>query len=91
MGAGIAANVGLKRLDVFASAGLISSGMFRGNANTPPAGAELLDKISPGFLAEPAATRKLRVFFISCGTEDPRISSSTKVAEDLRSQKINVS
>ena len=92
MGAGIAANVGLKRLDVFASVGLLSSGMFRGNTNSGPVGAELLAKISPGFLADPAATnKKLRVFFISCGTEDPRISSLTKVAEELRRQKINVS
>jgi enterochelin esterase family protein len=91
MGAGIAANVGLKRLDVFASVGLLSSGMFRGNANSAPAGAELLGKISPGFLNDPAATnKKLRVFFISCGTEDPRISSLTKVAEELRSRKINL-
>jgi enterochelin esterase-like enzyme len=91
MGAGITGNVGLKRLDVFASVGLLSSGMFRGNAATPPAGAELLDKISPGFLTDPAATnKKLRVFFVSCGTEDPRLPSLSKVAEELRSRKINV-
>jgi enterochelin esterase-like enzyme len=40
MSAGLAANVGLKRLDVFASVGLLSSGMFRGAAGAPPAGAE---------------------------------------------------
>jgi enterochelin esterase family protein len=91
MGAGIAGNVGLKRLDVFGSVGLLSSGMFRGTANTPPIGSELLDKISPGFLADPAATnKKLRVFFISCGTEDPRLPSLTKVADDLRNDKINL-
>jgi enterochelin esterase-like enzyme len=91
MGAGIAGNVGLKRLDVFASVGLLSSGMFRGGAGAPPAGAELLDKISPGFLADPVATnKKLRVFFVSCGMEDPRMPSLTKVAEELRSRKINV-
>ena len=91
MGSGIAANVGLKRLDVFASVGILSAGMFRGAANAPPPGAALLDKISPGFLADPAATnKKLRLLFFSCGTEDPRITGMTQVAEELRSRKINV-
>ena len=91
MGAGISANVGLKRLDVFASVGLMSSGAFQGTASTPPAGAELLGKISPGFLADAAATNtKLRLFFVSCGTEDPRLPSLTKVAEELRDRKINL-
>jgi enterochelin esterase family protein len=91
MGAGIAGQVGLKRLDVFASVGLLSSGMFRATATTPPAGAELLDKISPGFLADPSATnKKLRLFFVSCGTEDPRLDSLTKVTNDLQSRKIHV-
>ena len=79
------------KADVFASVGLLSSGMFRGATGGPPAGAELLDKISPGFLADPAAAnKKLRLFFVSCGTEDPRMPSLTKVAEELRSRKINV-
>jgi enterochelin esterase family protein len=91
MGAGITANVALKRLDVFASVGLLSSGMFRGTGSAPASGAELLEKISPGFLADPAATnKKLRLLFISCGTEDPRIDSLTKVAEELRSRHIKV-
>jgi enterochelin esterase family protein len=65
--------------------------MFRGNAGTPPAGAELLDKISPGFLSDPAATnKKLGLLFISCGAEDPRITSLTKVAEELRGRKITL-
>jgi enterochelin esterase family protein len=91
MGSGIAGNVGLKRLDVFASVGLLSAGMFRGTATTPPPGAALLDKISPGFLADPAATnKKLRLLFLSCGTEDPRITAMTQVADELRIRKINV-
>jgi enterochelin esterase-like enzyme len=91
MGAGITANVGLKRLDVFASVGVLSSGIFRGTTATPPSDAMALDKISPGFFADPATTnKKLRLFFFSCGTEDPRIDSLTKVAEELRSRKINL-
>ncbi len=91
MGAGIAGQVGLKRLDVFANVGLLSSGMFRGTATAPPAGSELLGKISPGFLDDPAATnKKLRLFFVSCGTEDPRLDSLTKVTNDLQNRKIHV-
>jgi enterochelin esterase family protein len=90
MGAGIAANVGLKRLDVFASVGLLSSGMF-GGASGATGGAELLDKISPGFLEDPAATnKKLRLLFFSCGTEDPRLPYMTKAADELRSRRINL-
>jgi enterochelin esterase-like enzyme len=89
MGSGIAVNVGVKRLDVFASVGVLSSGIFGGTSGAPT-GAMLLDKISPGFLADPAATnKKLRLFFFSCGTEDTRIQSLTKVEEDLRSRQIN--
>ena len=91
MGSGIAANVGLKRLDVFASVGMMSAGMF-GNATNaatvPPAGAMLLEKIAPGLLTDPAATnKKLRLFFFSCGTEDTRIEYFTKAVEDLRAAR----
>ena len=89
MGASITANVGLKRLDVFASIGLLSSGQFRGTADAP-GGSQLLEKMSPGFLSDPAATnKKLRLFFLSCGTEDPRITAIQQVADDLRAKKIS--
>ncbi len=80
MGSGIAMNVGLKRLDVFASVGIMSAGTFGRAVNGVVPGANLLGKISPGFFADPAATnRKLRLLFFSCGTEDNRIESLTKV------------
>jgi len=53
MGSGISANVGLKRLDVFASVGLLSAGMFRGTANAAPPGVALLEKISRAFWLTP--------------------------------------
>jgi len=91
MGSGIAMNVGLKRLDVFASVGIMSSGTFGRVVNGAAPGAMLLDTISPGFFADPAATnRKLRLLFFSCGTEDTRIVSLTQVEEDLRRRQINV-
>ena len=87
MGAGITLNVAVKRLDVFASIGVLSSGAFR----DPAAGMASLQKINPQFLADPAATsKKLRLLFFSCGTEDPRMEGMAKVAQELNSRKIPV-
>jgi len=90
MGGGIAINVGLKRLDMFANVGEFSAGIFGGVA----AGAYPqfdLEKVSPGFLKDPAATnKKLKVFYFACGTEDPRMPFQQKMAENLRSKGINV-
>ncbi|PWU06298.1 MAG: hypothetical protein C5B51_12670 [Terriglobia bacterium] len=90
MGASITVNVAIKRLDVFASAGVLSAGMFRGTADAL-GGAALLEKISPGFIADPAATnKKLRLLFFSCGTEDPRLPSLTKLQEELHNRNIHL-
>lgn len=87
MGSGITLNVAFKRLDVFASIGLMSSGAFR----DPAAGMASIQKINPKFLADPAATAKqLKLLFFSCGTEDPRAEGMAKVAQELDSRKIPV-
>lgn len=87
MGSGITLNVAVKRLDVFASIGVLSSGAFRDAS----AGMATLQKINPEFLADPAATsKKLRLLFFSCGTEDPRMEGMAKVAQELNSRKIPV-
>jgi len=91
MGGGIAINVGLKRLDIFANVGEFSAGIFGGVA----AGAYSefdFEKVSPGFFKDPAATnKKLKVFYFACGTEDPRMPFQQKMAENLRSKGINLS
>jgi enterochelin esterase family protein len=80
MGGGISINVGLKRLDVFATVAQFSSGMFGGVGGYAPFD---VDKVSPGFLTDPAATnKKLKLLFFSCGTEDPRMEFHKKVAEE---------
>ncbi len=94
MGSGITANVGLKRLDLFASIGIMSAGMF-GNSTNPAAvpaeGVMLLEKISPGLVTDPAATnKKLRLFFFSCGVTDTRIAYFTKAVEDLKNRQVKV-
>ncbi len=86
MGGGISINVGLKRLDTFATVGQFSSGMFGGVSGYAPFDAE---KISPGFYKDPAATNKrLRLLYFSCGAEDPRMPFQAKVVEELRGNKI---
>ena len=91
MGSGIAANVGLKRLDVFASVGILSAGMF-GNATNaaaaPADGAMLLEKISPGLVTDPASTnKKLKLFFFSCGTEDRASRTSPRPCRICRAAR----
>jgi enterochelin esterase-like enzyme len=87
-GGGISINVGLKLLDLFAWVGEFSSGMFGGVGGYAPFDVE---KLSPGFLKDPAATNKrLRLLYLSCGEQDPRMPFQTKVAEGLRAQKINL-
>jgi enterochelin esterase-like enzyme len=89
MGSSIAVNVALKRLDVFASIGVLSAGMFRGTADAP-GGTAVLTKISPDFLADPATTnKKLRLLFFSCGGEDQRITALKQTWDDLSAHKIN--
>jgi enterochelin esterase family protein len=88
MGGGIAINVGLKRLDVFASVGEFSSGMFGGVGGYA---AYDIDKISPGFLKDSGATnRRLKLLYFSCGTEDPRMPFQTKAADNLRAHGIKL-
>ncbi|MBS1857204.1 MAG: esterase [Acidobacteria bacterium] len=88
MGGGIAINVGLKRLDVFASVGQFSSGMFGGVGGYA---AYDIDKISPGFLKDSGATnRKLKLLYFSCGAEDPRMPFQAKAADDLRAHGVKL-
>jgi enterochelin esterase-like enzyme len=87
MGGGISINVGLKRLDVFATVAQFSTGMFGGVGNAY--GPFDIDRISPGFLKDAAATnRKLRLLYFSCGDDDPRMPFQKKVAEDFRNAGI---
>jgi len=89
MGGGISVNVGLKRMDAFATVVQFSSGMFGGaGAGYGPFD---IDSISPGFLKDAAATNKrLNLLYFSCGDDDPRMPFQKKVAEDLRNAKITL-
>lgn len=93
-GGGTTMNVGLNSLDTFAWIGEFSSGIFGGTGNPvggpgyPPYD---IEKIAPGFMADPAATnKKLRLFYMSCGTEDPRMPFQKKALGEFQSHQIKV-
>ena len=83
MDGGISISVGLQRLDEFAWIGEFSTGLFGGvnGAAYEPFDAEAL---APGFLRDPAATnQKLKLLYLSCGTEDPRLQFTADTASAL--------
>ncbi len=87
-GGGTTINVGLASLDAFAWVAEFSSGMFGGVAGYAKFDVE---KISPGFYADPAATnRKLKLLYMSCGTEDPRMPFQKKALEEFQNHNIRV-
>ncbi len=87
-GGGTTLNVGLSSLDTFAWIAEFSSGIFGGVSGY---GQFDIEKISPGFYQDPAATnRRLKLFYMSCGTEDPRMPFQKKALEEFRNHKIIV-
>src|SRR5689334_16723310 len=82
MGGGQAFTIGLRNPDQFAwvgefSSGLISDADFR------------LSKHIPGLLENPAETnRRLKLLYLSCGTEDPRINGQLNLVDELKSHEI---
>ena len=52
---------------------------------------KLFGKIAPDFYKDPAATnKKLKLFYMSCGTEDPRLPYQKKALDDFRNHGITV-
>jgi len=82
MGGGQAFTIGLKHLDQFAwvgefSSGLVSDTEFR------------LDRHLPGFLDHPdEVNQKLKLLFLSCGTEDPRFPGQLDLLDVLKQHQI---
>lgn len=74
MGGGQAFTIGLKNLDQFGSVAEFSSGLL--------SAADLnIETVVPGLLKNAAAINELRVFYIGCGTEDPRIVGHQELSE----------
>ena len=82
MGGGQAFTMGLKHLDLFAWVGEFSSGLVSDTEFQ-------LEKHLPGFLDHPEeVNRKLKLLFLSCGTEDPRYPGQLDLADKLKAHGI---
>ena len=87
-GGGTTLNVGLASLDTFAWIAEFSSGIFGGVASY---GQFDIEKIAPGFYSDPAAVnKKLKLFYMSCGTGDPRMPFQKKALADFQNHQIKV-
>ena len=81
-GGGTAFPTGLNNLDHFAYVGQFSSGMFGGTgANTTAVAA---DVIVPGLFTDIAKKQsQLKLLYMSCGTEDPRLPFQRRTSQEL--------
>ncbi len=83
MGGGQAFTMGLRHLELFAWVGEFSSGLVSDTEFH-------LDQHLPGFLDHPNdVNQKLRLLFLSCGTEDPRFAGQLDLADTLKQHKIH--
>lgn len=83
MGGGQAFTIGLRNLDSFAWVGEFSSGLLS------EAGFDF-DKLIPGFIQNAGvADKKLRLLFVGCGTEDPRIIGHEDLSALLKKHGIH--
>jgi enterochelin esterase-like enzyme len=82
MGGGQAFTIGLRNLDRFAwvgefSSGLVSDADFR------------IEKYMPGLMENvPDINQRLRLLFLSCGSEDPRYQGQLDLRDALTKYKI---
>jgi enterochelin esterase family protein len=83
MGGGQAFTMGLKHLDMFGWVGEFSSGLVSDTDFH-------LDKYLPGFLDDPKVINaKLKLLYLSCGTNDPRYPGQLDLADVLKEHGIH--
>ena len=84
-GGGTAFPTGLNNLDTFAAVGEFSSGMFGGTGGVTTA--VRADVIVPDLFTNAAQkSSRLKLLYMSCGTEDPRMPFQKQTFEDLTKQ-----
>lgn len=82
MGGGQAFTIGLRHLDSFGWVGEFSSGLLSDDNFR-------IASYLPKLVADPEGTNaKLRLLFLSCGTEDPRYAGHLNLVDDLKSLSI---
>ncbi|MBR4064277.1 MAG: esterase [Tidjanibacter sp.] len=87
MGGGQSFYIGFRHIDKFANIGIFSSGLLGGSVG---AGAFDAEKEMPGIYTNPAKYNKLDLLYISCGTEDNRITGTEKVVAEMRDKGYDV-
>ena len=90
MGGGQSFYVGLGNLNYFNSVGVFSSGLFGGIRN--PSGSTFnAEKEIPGLLTKSGEfNKKLDLFYISCGEQDPRIEYTKKAVATMKEHGLEV-
>ena len=82
MGGGQAFFVGLQHTELFSYIGVFSTGVFGGIRETKSFDAEAA---MPGLVSQhDRYNEALKLFYISVGTDDPRLSSTQKAVADMR-------
>ena len=88
MGGGQSFYIGLRDPEVFANAGVFSTGMFGGIQGASNFD---LEKEVPGILTDTQTFNKqFDVFFMSCGEQDPRIEFTRNVVKKMRDKNVEV-
>ncbi|MCQ2148147.1 MAG: esterase, partial [Bacteroidales bacterium] len=84
MGGGQSFYIGLRVPEVFANIGIFSAGVFRSETFD-------IEKECPGIYTDSEKFNKnLDHFFISCGENDPRITSTTKITKEMKELGVDV-
>ena len=82
MGGGQSFTIGLKNMDRFAYVGEFSSGLISDVTFD-------ITKHLPGFIENPSvANSKLKLLYLSCGTDDPRINGQRNLTDLLKAHQI---
>jgi enterochelin esterase-like enzyme len=90
MGGGQAFYTGLRNINIFGNVGVFSSGLFGGIGRQPAAPFDP-ETVIPGILTKPESfNKKLKVFYISVGEQDPRIEFTRKMVENCKSKGLKV-
>lgn len=88
MGGGETFFAGLQHTELFSHLGIFSTGVFGGIREASGFDAE---KAIPGLISShDKYNNALKTFYISVGTDDPRITPTTKTVETMRKQGLNI-
>ena len=88
MGGGQTFFIGLQHTELFSHLGVFSTGVFGGIRESSNFDAE---KAMPGLISnKDKYNKELTTLYISVGTDDPRITPTTKAVETMRSQGLNI-